>query len=102
MRPLFPISLGHVSHVPVMRRRPLECTAGTCSRIEPAGPMRSCINAHEEIEEIDAKRFCPFLSKTDGRKEGHFQKNLNKAKAHCESERSANEQVHLRVHHRRV
>ena len=85
-----------------MRRRPLECTTGTCSRIEPAGPTRSCINAHEEIEEIDTKRFCPFLSETDGRKEGRFQENLNTAKAHCEPERSANEQVHLSVHHRRV
>ena len=53
--------------------------------------MRSCINAYEEIEEIDAKRFCPFLSETDGRKKERFQKNLNKAKVHCETERSANE-----------
>ena len=76
--------------------------SGTCSRIEPAGPTRSCINAHEESNEIDAKRFCPFLSQTDGRKEGRFQKNLNKAKVHCAPECSANEQVYLSVHHRRV
>lgn len=85
-----------------MRRRPLECTAGTCLRIEPAEPTRSCINAHEESDEIEAKRFCPFLSEADGRKERRFQKNLNKAKVHCEAERSANEQVHLSVHHRRI
>ena len=85
-----------------MRRRPLECTADTCSRIEPAGPTRSCINAHEEIEEIDAKRFCPFLSETDGGKERRFQKNPNKAKVHYAPERAANEQVQHSVHHRRV
>ncbi|MCZ6543647.1 MAG: hypothetical protein O6768_08275 [Planctomycetota bacterium] len=85
-----------------MRRRPIECTAGTCSHIEPAEPTRSCINAHEEIDEIEAKRFCPFLSQTDGRKEGRFQKNLGTAKVHCAPERSANEQVHLSMHHRRV
>ena len=76
--------------------------SGTCSRIEPAGPTRSCINAHEEIDEIEAKRFCPFLSQTDGHKETRFQKNLNKAKVLCAPERSANEQVHLSVHYGRV